>query len=188
MKSKCALYVSIISLGLIPFGSSAQSNVTIYGRVDTSLDFVNVKQVGSRDYQRVQDNGSRLGFKGEESLGSGLKAVFGLEMGINADDGSSTSPAYRNSYVGLTGGFGALAMGRLDSAAVTGSPIYSLITANTSFIGCVRAAPIISVATRNKAIFLAPQGQSVVIHVSSQTPTSAAGTCVSKESVKTCIC
>lgn len=129
-----ALCASMIALGLTPLGTSAQDNVTIYGRVDTSFDFVNVKTSSSRDYQRVQDNASRLGFKGAENLGSGLKAVFGFEMGINSDVGTSTSPAYRNSYVGLTGGFGAFAMGRLDSGTVTGSPIYSLITANTSFV------------------------------------------------------
>lgn len=129
-----ALCVSALVLALVSPVALAQNNVTIYGRVDTSFDHVNVKESGKRDYQRVQDNASRLGFKGAEDLGSGLKAVFGLEMGINSDVGTSTSPAYRNSYVGLTGGFGAFAMGRLDSATAAGSPIYSLVTANTSFV------------------------------------------------------
>lgn len=129
LKTVCA---STLVFALAPMTALAQDNVTIYGRVDASFDFVNVKQSGSRDYQRVHDNASRLGFKGAEDLGSGLKVVFGIEMGIPVD--TAAAPTKRNGYVGLTGGFGAFAVGQLDSANPTKSPIYSLITANTSFV------------------------------------------------------
>jgi hypothetical protein len=66
-------------------------------------------------------------------LGGGMAALYGLEMGISADSGVSTSPAFRNSYVGLRGGWGTIAMGRLDSANPTGSPIYSQITSLSHF-------------------------------------------------------
>jgi len=129
-----AICMSAQLLALVSPVALAQNNVTIYGRVDTSFDYVNERTSGTRNYKRLQDNASRLGFKGWEELGSGLRAVFGLEQGVNVDNGSATNPMYRNSYVGFTGGFGAAAMGRLDSAVPTGSPIYSLITANTSFV------------------------------------------------------
>jgi predicted porin len=54
-------------------------------------------------------------------------------MGISADSGATTSPTFRNSYVGLRGGWGTMAMGRLDSANPTGSPIYSQITSLSHF-------------------------------------------------------
>jgi predicted porin len=94
-----------------------------------------VNRVGSgpsRLYE-VRDNASRLGFRGSEDLGNGATALFGLEMGLEADTGTSTDPMYRNSYVGLRGALGTLALGRLDSANPTGSPLYSQVTAIVSF-------------------------------------------------------
>lgn len=114
-----------------PLAAVAQSTVTIYGRLDTSLEST---KTGLLTQTQVRDNASRFGFRGTEDLGGGLNAVFGLEMGFASDTGAATTPAYRNSYVGLTGGFGAVAVGRLDSANPTGSPIYSLITRHTEFV------------------------------------------------------
>ena len=62
------------------------------------------------------DAGNRLGFKGTEDLGNGLKAVFLLEQGFNVDDGCSGqgNRLYnRQAYVGLSGGFGTAVGGRL---------------------------------------------------------------------------
>jgi predicted porin len=124
----------LLFLALAPLASPAalaQSTVTIYGRIDLSLD--NTK-TGPTSLNQQRDNASRLGFRGTEDLGSGLKAAFGLEMGISADTGTTTSPPYRNSYVGLIGRYGAVALGRLDSSNPTKSPIYSLITEHTDFV------------------------------------------------------
>jgi predicted porin len=81
----------------------------------------------------LRDNASRLHFRGTEDLGGGLKAQFGLELGYSADTGEMGTPAYRHSYVALAGGFGSVALGRLDSGNPTGSPLYSQVTAITSF-------------------------------------------------------
>lgn len=117
-------------LALASTAAMAQS-VTIYGRLALSM---NQSQTGSEPSQfDMRDNASRLGFRGVEDLGGGMQALFGLEMGISADTGSVTSPAYRNSYVGLRGGWGTVALGRLDSANPTGSPLYSQITTLTHF-------------------------------------------------------
>ena len=110
--------------------SLAQS-VTIYGR---SVMSVNQVETGSTNkVTELRDNASRLGFRGVEDLGGGMSALFGLEMGISSDSGATTSPVFRNSYVGLRGNWGTLALGRLDSANPTGSPIYSQITSLTHF-------------------------------------------------------
>lgn len=114
-----------------PLSALAQSSATIYGRFDTSLEST---KTGPLTQTLVRDNASRVGFRGTEDLGGGLNAVFGLEMGFASDTGAATTPAYRNSYIGLMGGLGAVAVGRLDSANPTGSPIYSLITRHTEFV------------------------------------------------------
>jgi predicted porin len=61
-------------------------------------------------------NGSRWGLKGSEDLGGGLKANFDFQAGFNLDDGAGTSTSAtafsRQSWVGLSGGFGATRIGR----------------------------------------------------------------------------
>lgn len=95
--------------------AQAQTNVTVYGVVDQYIDF---NQAGSQRAALLQSgglDGSRLGFRGSEALGNGLKAIFQLESGFNADTGTSGQGGVlfgRQSYVGLDGGFGVLSLGR----------------------------------------------------------------------------
>lgn len=102
---------------------AAQSPVQIYGRVITSLN--HTKAGNGATKLDLEENGSKLGFRGSEDLGEGLSAQFGLEMGFDTSSGAATLPQYRHSYVGLKGGFGTLALGRLDSGTSVGSPIFS---------------------------------------------------------------
>jgi predicted porin len=106
-KSLLALAV----LGAFAGAASAQSSVTLYGRVDLSL----AKNIGS-DAKGVQNgSGSRLGFRGVEDLGGGLKAIFNIEHRFNADTGALTNAAkfwQGRSIVGLEGGFGRVWLGR----------------------------------------------------------------------------
>lgn len=96
----------------------AQSNVTVYGAADASFDFIRVSggAVGADtpNYNRVSSNGSHIGFKGMESLGNGMVAVFQYETAVNLDGGGASSALLgfsRDSYVGLAGGFGTVIMG-----------------------------------------------------------------------------
>jgi len=104
------------------------SNVQIYGRANVGLD--NVSATGAtaansdfKGRNRVWDQGSRLGFRGTEDLGGGLKAVFDIQTGINMDNGTTTGAngsvnastgtlASRDSYGGIEGGFGSVRFGR----------------------------------------------------------------------------
>jgi len=125
-----------------PFAAVAQSSVTVYGRLDVSVD--NAK-VGSKSSWQQVDNASRLGFKGAEDIGGGVRAFFGLEMGYGADTGAATAPMYRNSYVALQAeSLGVLGLGRIDSATPTGSPLYSLVTQNIPFAVHDSGAPAFS--------------------------------------------
>jgi predicted porin len=140
MKKLALLLATVGALG--PVAAQAQSNTSVYGRIDLSVDFVRATE----SQIKQQDNASRLGFRGVEDLGGGLAAVYGAEFGFGADTGgfASTINQFRNTYVGLTGGFGKFAMGRLDSANPTGSPLYSQITRNIDFVIHDAGAPALT--------------------------------------------
>ncbi len=122
--------LALTSLAVLALPAAAQS-VTTYGRLTMTVN--EIKTGSTTKLRELRDNASRLGFRGVEDLGGGLEAQFGLEMGISADNGTVTDPAFRNSYVGLRGNWGVMALGRLDSANPTGSPLYSQMITLTSF-------------------------------------------------------
>ncbi|HAT30242.1 MAG TPA: porin [Janthinobacterium sp.] len=99
---------SIISLAVLAAASNvafAQSNVTIYGTVDAGI--VSERGAAAGSTTKVTSgvaSASRLGFRGNEDLGNGLAAVFGLEAGFGVDTGASTEGGTlfgRQAYVGL---------------------------------------------------------------------------------------
>ncbi|MGL1833104.1 porin [Rhodocyclaceae bacterium SMB388] len=93
----------------------AQSNVTVYGVVDAA---VAAGSQGSEDFTGVVSGilaGSRIGFRGTEDLGNGLKAVFVLEYGLNIDENQGIGTGglrARQQLVGLSGDWGTVALGR----------------------------------------------------------------------------
>jgi predicted porin len=116
-KSLLALAV----LTAVTGAASAQSSVTIYGKVDLGLTL----DSGSASGKSVRldsgvTGGSRIGFKGVEDLGGGMKAAFQLETGYCADSaaGAPNFCTGSNQFMGrqahgdLTGAFGALSAGR----------------------------------------------------------------------------
>jgi predicted porin len=70
----------------------AQAQITTYGLLEETTRFTtNVDKAGSNQFQLSEGilQGSRLGFKGMEDLGTGLKAVFNLEAGFTLHNGMS---------------------------------------------------------------------------------------------------
>ena len=119
---------------------SAQSNVTMYGRIDLSVN----KGVGTNQKAISNGSGSRLGLRGSEDLGGGMAAIFNVEMRFDADTGASqnfcvtptgATPAPAGacgvanrfwgarSLVGLKGNFGQLTLGREYTTAFLGSQL-----------------------------------------------------------------
>jgi len=120
-KSLLALAV----LGAFAGAASAQSAVTLYGRVDLSVG----KNLGN-DLKVMQNgSGSRLGLRGSEDLGGGMSAVFNIEHRFNADTGQDSTAASTNKFwsarsiVGLKGNFGQVVLGREYSTAFLGSQL-----------------------------------------------------------------
>ena len=103
--------IALAVAGLVSAPAFAQSNVQIYGVVDAG---VTSYKSGDNKFNGVESgllSASRIGFRGTEDLGNGLKAKFTLEYGINADTGNGIGGA-RQSWVGLEGGFGFIGLGR----------------------------------------------------------------------------
>jgi predicted porin len=98
---------------------AATSNVDVYGSIN--LSYENVDN-GVADWNRmVTNNNSFIGFKGSEDLGGGMKAVWQLETNIQPDGSQSNAAdagvfyGTRNSFVGLSGGFGTVVAGTHDT-------------------------------------------------------------------------
>ena len=104
----------IIALAVAGLASSvayAQTNVTIWGIADAAYTY---SSQGDNKFSGIESggrNGSRIGFRGEEALGNGLKAVFLYEFGNNIDVSSGIGST-RLSYVGLSGKFGSFTLGK----------------------------------------------------------------------------
>lgn len=98
-----------------PLVAAAQSSVQVYGVMDASLVREDTGATGGRRTTIASGNQSstRLGFRGTEDIGNGLKAVFNLEAGTALDTGVGDSALFgRRAVVGLTGSFGSVMVGR----------------------------------------------------------------------------
>lgn len=102
--------------------ASAQSSVTLFGVVD--LNARNVKNGSAGSIKSLSQDGnasSRLGFRGVEDLGGGMRAGFWIEGALGPDtggggpslgNGGTAQTWQRRSTVSLMGGFGEIRLGR----------------------------------------------------------------------------
>ena len=92
---------------------AATANVDVYGVMNAAVSYVD-DQVSTANDIQFSTFGSRIGFKGAEDLGGGLKAIWQIESGINFEEQNGTLSG-RNSFVGLSGGWGTFLLGNHDS-------------------------------------------------------------------------
>jgi len=100
----------------------AQSSVTLYGRVNTSIEYQTTETAaGAKSHVSVlQNNASRWGLRGSEDLGGGLKGLFVLESAFQSDTGAAGGqPGLfgREAWVGVEGNFGRVRLGNLGATA-----------------------------------------------------------------------
>jgi predicted porin len=107
---------SLIALAVLAASGAAfaQSSVTLYGVADLWVGKVNKNDVRAGDDGLA---GSRLGFKGTEDLGGGLKAGFQLEQGLDLSNGSTDAPTFkRQANLSLSSALGTVKIGRSFTA------------------------------------------------------------------------
>lgn len=111
MKKK--LLALAVAAALPMVSQAATADVTIYGKVHTSIDYIDPDAKGTDSIYDVTSRASRLGFKGSEDLGDGLKLIWKMETTYNTAEGGFGSG--RNTYIGLAGGWGTFLYGRHDT-------------------------------------------------------------------------
>ncbi len=116
MKHRCLL---VFALSTLAAASSSAQSVTVYGLIDAAVEHVDKVGASGSGLNRMPNlTGSfpsRLGLRGSEDLGDGLRALVTLEMGFSPDTGalSQGGRAFgRQSFVGLAGPWGAVTFGR----------------------------------------------------------------------------
>jgi predicted porin len=116
-----------IPLGVAAAGAHAQSSVTLYGVIDTGVEYLN----NSKGHAFIGLNegiwgGERFGLRGSEDLGGGTAAIFQVENGFNSDTGAEQKTGVlfnRGAWVGLTNvNAGTLTLGRQYT------PYYTLLS------------------------------------------------------------
>jgi predicted porin len=117
---KIEMKKTLVAVAAMAAVTGAMAQATIYGNIDQAITksttTVNGAQTrSSTGMSSYQMGSSQIGFKGEEDLGSGLKASFLHEMGVFTEQNGSVLT--RQAYVGLSGGFGALRAGKQYSAS-----------------------------------------------------------------------
>ena len=113
----------LLGAGAMAVDAKAQSNVTLYGVVDSGILYATrtydpITATTGRRKMSMIDAGmgpSEIGFTGKEDIGGGTKVTFDLESGININNGalgnSNGNLFGRQANIGVTGGFGTVKMG-----------------------------------------------------------------------------
>ncbi len=137
--------VTIASLSLFSVMQNAHANLTLYGVVDQSIEYVNeiargvpsvvngviVSQTGGKRISQPVSgglSGSRWGLRGSEDLGNGLSALFVLESGFGLDSGALNFGGRlfgRQAYVGASGPVGQITLGRQYTSLFEGLANFS---------------------------------------------------------------
>jgi len=114
--------------GAMSFSVAAQAAPTVYGNIQLAVDLQGHKNTAAagEDSNAVGamtagDNGSTIGFKGEEALENGLTAIYKAEFHFKAGnrDGAGTNglSGSDQNYIGVKGDFGTVRVGAFDTVA-----------------------------------------------------------------------
>lgn len=141
--------LALAALTAFAGAASAQSSVTLFGIVDAGFARVSAGGKSATGMTNSGLNSSRLGFRGVEDLGGGLRAGFWLEGQLFNDEGQGENQTTgynfrRRSTVSLMGGFGEVRLGRDFAPHFMNLTVYDPF--GTNGIGTVNSAGMISAA------------------------------------------
>lgn len=126
---------TLIALSLAALSGAAFADVTLYGQIKAGVEVSRTKTVKndvatkSHVDTRLADFGSRIGFKGHESLGNGINAIWKMEQstpvhGARVKDGvedvtdktlQKNAWGNRQAYIGLETAFGTVRAGKVPT-------------------------------------------------------------------------
>ena len=174
--------VLALSAAAICTSANAQSTVTVYGRL---YPFVLQESVsgataagtpvatlaatpggtsGTRSVKGMTAGNSRLGFRGQEDLGSGLKAKFQIEGTVAVDDGNAAGFRWnRETFVGLEGSFGSVRLGLIDTVHKEyGDTLGILGVSSATFMSSVNIMRKVGFGTSNASRFHERPANSII--------------------------
>jgi predicted porin len=174
--------IALAALASVATVAQAQSSVTVYGIMDVGIaKSTNINSAG-QSVTGMANGGlstSRIGFRGVEDLGGGLKANFNLEAEILGDVGSQASTPEalfaRQSTVGLEGGFGRVDLGRINSGSYALQAKFDPMGAN-NIGGIIATGQVGQVRVENSVTFTSPSfnGLQVALQTGTRTSTTTA--------------
>jgi len=144
----------------------AQSTVTLFGIVDAG--YASVKNSSTPTAVATKKSGitnsginsSRLGFRGEEDLGGGMKAGFWLETQLQNDSDATAVTFARRSTVSLMGGFGEVRIGRDYTPTFWNTTVYDAFGTNgigqAATPGLMGATNTTAVRSNNSVSYFTP--------------------------------
>ena len=115
----------------LPAFAYAQTNVTLTGYLKTGItqtkysngtaNLAGTTITNNGNHTALNDGASRFIIKGTEDLGGGLKAIFQIDNRFRPDDGGDAWTAGTGAtFVGLSGGFGSVRLGKIDTYYIYG--------------------------------------------------------------------
>ncbi len=125
---KSLIALAVAGVVAAPAAFAATANVDAYGVMNIAIQDTDA----ANSDVTILDNTSRIGFKGSEDLGGGLKAIWQIESALGGNGttaiGTNATLGTRNTFVGLAGSFGTALMGKHDTP-------YKLGTASLDIFG-----------------------------------------------------
>lgn len=164
---------SLIALAVLGFAGAAmaQSSVTLYGVADAGIGKMGKGSKVQMQSADTMNNGtSRLGVRGVEDLGGGLKAGFNFETGLDLEQGNTSTAGAgywgRNANMWLGGNWGTFKMGRTLNPSffgvaaweLSGTANYSVVGNTFGYVGGARNSSQFSYKTPNMGGFTAELG------------------------------
>ena len=146
---------SLIALAVLAASgvAMAQSSVTLYGVADLGLVKSNGISAQMSGNGTMNNGNSRLGVRGVEDLGGGLKASFNFEQGINAESGKTDANTFqRAAWLGLSGNFGSVRLGRSLTPSYYGMAAWEL-TGAANYSAAANQFGFVAAGSRNDSQF-----------------------------------
>ena len=136
---------TLVAVAAMAAVTGAMADATIYGTLEQTYNKSTTTLGGSTISTKTgigeyQTGGSLIGFKGSEDMSNGIKASYQYEMGVNLQTSASTY-TNRQGFVGLSGGFGAVRLGKQYSQGFNNA-VSAVPGGATSATGALYLAPM----------------------------------------------
>lgn len=107
------LIAAAVAAAVIAPMTAVAAGPTLYGKIHMSLGYYDDDTSGGYSSVNLASNSSRIGVKGSEDIGNGLKVGYQMEWSVGME--GSGDLGQRNRGITVSGGFGTLLFGRYDS-------------------------------------------------------------------------